>query len=151
MVNLNSITSELSTSAYFLIIILYIIAAIFLFLAFDFYQYRNDSNDISNRWIVYLLIGLVAITIGSIPYMISAPIMPTITRNGNVITVTNYTSLGSDPSLELWGYYDNNIRKIYDKPQSGYNSWTYRESMNLTKFAVRNYAGGLVFSQSAYL
>jgi hypothetical protein len=157
MVNTGPITKELSTSAYYLIIIFYIIGAIFLFFGYSFYKDREDSDRwISNRWILFLLIGLVAIVIGSIPYMYNAPVMPTITRNGNVITVTNYASLGTNPSIELWGFYQptSNKSKIYDR-KTQFNetnkSWTYTSSVQYTNFAVRNYVGGLVFSQSAYL
>lgn len=144
------VTKELSVGAYFLIIIFYIIGIVFLAVAYWAYKNYDDAS------LVYLLIGLVAMTIGSIPYMYSAPAMPTITRNGNVITVTNYNSLGN-PSLELWGITDGGTKyKIDGTDSQQYNSvghyFTYIPSaMNYVKFAVRNYTAGLVFSQSAFL
>lgn len=94
--------------------------------------------------------GLVCIVIGCIPFMYKSPTIPTISRSGNTITVTNYSSLGNNPKLELWIIdVQNNIlnEKRFDMKEN-FDETTHAWSGAGVNVAVRNYSGGLVFSQS---
>jgi hypothetical protein len=107
-------------------------------------------NQYGNRSLKLSAIGIFIIVIGCIPFMLNTPAIPTISRSGSTITVTNYSSLGDNPTLELWMIDVNeNIlnEKLFDMKENfnkTTNSWT-GAGVNV---AVRNYNNGLVFSQS---
>lgn len=143
------IERKYTLGAYALMIIFFIIATILILISVIGYN-NKYSYEYNKPQIECFLIGLVSIIIACIPFMYNSPVIPTLVKFGNNITVTNSNSLGSNPKLELYRIIPDG--QLFDVPNATFdktaNSW-FSPSGFVDQYVVRHYKGGLVYCQSA--
>jgi hypothetical protein len=146
---MSAIKSELTTGAVIMVVLFCLVAAVLIYLAGNSI-YDRKGTPAGAAWLI--IAGIVCLVIAFIPYYYKAPPIPTINRVGSTIVVTNYSSLGTNPTLEVWTLHNGYNTKLYDMKDPNYNatnrSWNH-DTLGITKpIVVRNYVAGLVFSQS---
>jgi hypothetical protein len=140
-----------TTGAIILMIIFFLIAANLILGSIYGYNF-SFTIDYNRSQIITFIVGLVSISIASIPFMYESPPIPTLVRSGNNITVTNYNSLGNNPNLVLYSLGVDNYPIEYKSItfNKTTNSWYNPDGFTInSSYVVRNLRGGLVYSQSA--
>ena len=143
-----SVKSELSSGGVIMVVLFCLSAAVLIFIAGNsIYERKGTPAGAAGL----IIAGIVFLVIAFIPFYYKAPPIPTINRVGSTIVVTNYNSLGTNPTLEVWTLNNGANFKLYDMKDPQYNatnrSWNY-DKPERKAVAVRNYVAGLVFSQS---